>query len=38
MDDFDFPSGELPDDDSEVAAGMEQLRQLRDLEIGIAEI
>jgi hypothetical protein len=38
MDDLDFPSGDLPNDDPEVIAGMERLQQLRDLENGIPEI
>jgi hypothetical protein len=38
MDDLDFPSGDLPNDDPEVVAGMERLRQLRDLESAIPEI
>ena len=37
-DDLDFPNGDLPNDAPEVAAGMERLRQLRELEIGIPEI
>jgi hypothetical protein len=37
MDGFDFPD-DLPDDDPAVVAGMERLRRLRDLEIGIPEM
>jgi hypothetical protein len=38
VDDFDLFIGDLPNDDSEVVAGMERLRQLRELESGIPEI
>lgn len=38
MTDLDFPTGDLPDDDPDVVAGLERLRRLREAEADVPEI